>query len=66
MYHKRTKDIDTKYHWVREKVQADIISVESCRTNNQTADIFTKPLTHAQYVQLHTLLGVKDIVLKEG
>jgi hypothetical protein len=42
--HKRTKHIDTKFYWVCEKVQTDRISAESCHTDEQTADILTKPL----------------------
>ena len=44
LYHKRTKHIEPKYYWVREKVQAERIDTEYCRTDNQTADVLTKPL----------------------
>jgi Reverse transcriptase (RNA-dependent DNA polymerase) len=61
LYHKRTKHIDTKYHWVREKVQAEIISAESCRTENQTADILTKPLAREKHVKHATEMGLVPV-----
>ena len=44
LFHKRTKHIDRKYYWVCEKIQVDRLIVEFICTNNQTADILTKPL----------------------
>ena len=49
VYHKRSKHIEIKYHWIREHVDpegefrtAQLIHV---RTADQSADIFTKALT---------------------
>ena len=47
-FHKRSKHIDIKYHWIREKVD-DGVEVEHISTKNNTADIFTKSLD----IQLH-------------
>jgi len=52
-FHKRSKHIDLQYHSIREQVQRGEIIVESCRTNNQTADVLTKPLACAKHRQ-HT------------
>ena len=43
-FHKRAKHIVTRWHWVRDLVQNEIISIESCRDPKQTADVLTKPL----------------------
>ena len=40
----RTKHINIKYHHFREHVQKGTITVEHVDTENQVADIFTKPL----------------------
>ena len=61
LYHKRTKHIDTKFHWICEKVQIGRISVESCRTDNQTADILTKPLTRDKHIKHVTGMGLAPI-----
>jgi len=52
-FHKRSKHIELQYHLIREQVQKGKIIVKSCRTNNQTADMLTKPLARAKHKQ-HT------------
>ena len=42
--HSRTKHIDIRHHFLRDNVQNSDISLEFVDTNNQLADIFTKPL----------------------
>ena len=46
MYHKRSKHIDIKYHWIREKVGEDgVVQLIHVGTNDMVADILTKPLS---------------------
>ena len=40
----RTKHIDIRHYFLRDHVQNGDISLEFVDTNNQLADIFTKPL----------------------
>ncbi|WVZ52438.1 hypothetical protein U9M48_003493 [Paspalum notatum var. saurae] len=59
--HSRTKHIDMRFHFLRdhyEKVDIDLIHVA---TQNQLADIFTKPLEFSAYVRLRDELGVEDV-----
>ena len=42
--HSRTKHIDIRHHFLCDHVQNGDISLEFIDTNNQLADIFTKPL----------------------
>ena len=42
--HSRTKNIDITHHFLSDHVQNGDISLEFVDTNNQHADIFTKPL----------------------
>ena len=44
VFHKRSKHIDTRYHFIRELINNNEINVEFCTSRNQFADLFTKPL----------------------
>ena len=44
VFHKRSKHIDTRYHFIQELINNNEISVEFCTSGNQFADLFTKPL----------------------
>eukprot|EP00253_Pinus_taeda_P025355 PITA_25355 len=43
-FQKRTKHINTKFHYIRELVNNGEIVLKHCRTQEQVADILTKPL----------------------
>lgn len=47
--HKRTKHIDIKYHFIREKIQQKIITVKYLSTGEQQADKLTKPLSAVKF-----------------
>jgi hypothetical protein len=57
-FHKRAKHIELQYHSIREQVQRGTITVESCRTNNQTADVLTKPLPRIKHKQHVAEMGL--------
>ncbi|GKV17211.1 hypothetical protein SLEP1_g27745 [Rubroshorea leprosula] len=42
--HSRTKHIEIRYHFIREHVNNGDLTLEFVKTENQLADIFTKPL----------------------
>ena len=44
IYHARTKHIEIRHHFVREKIQSNEIDLIYCNTTNNVADMFTKPL----------------------
>ena len=56
--HKRTKHINIKYHFVREKTQDGTIELKYCPTNEMVADILTKPLPKRQFEYLRCKLGL--------
>jgi hypothetical protein len=57
--HKRTKYIDICHHFLRDHVgKGDIVMV---RTNDQLADIFTKPLDETCFCKLRSELNVIDL-----
>ena len=41
---KRTKSIDTRFHWVRDRVRQGQFDVRYCKGSENLADFFTKPL----------------------
>ena len=55
--HSRTKHIDICYHFLRDHVAKNNISL---RTEDQLADIFTKPLDEATFCRLWNELNVLD------
>lgn len=58
-YHKRTKHIDTRYHFIREKVVSKEIKLEHVPTEIQKADMFTKPLPKNRFKMLCDQINIK-------
>ena len=48
----RTKHIALKYHWFKSKVSSGIMTIRRCKTADQLADIFTKPVPKPVLVKL--------------
>lgn len=46
---KRMKHIEIKFHFIKEKIKQGIVDVVYIRTNEQIADIFTKPLNKQKF-----------------
>ena len=56
--HSKAKHIPIKYHYLREQVANKNIRLEYISTEDQVADIFTKPLNTEVFEHLRQLLGV--------
>lgn len=57
-FHKRTKHIDVMYNFIREKFNDDFFKLFYVDTNNQIADIFTKPLPKHKFQKFRSLMGI--------
>eukprot|EP00253_Pinus_taeda_P012840 PITA_12840 len=60
VFHKRTKHIDTRFHYIRELVNNGEIVLQHCNTQEQVADILTKPLGQNFFEFLRKRLGMSD------
>jgi hypothetical protein len=60
-YNTRTKHIDIHNHFLRDHDAKNDISLEGVRTEDQLADIFTKPLDEATFCRLRNELNVLDL-----
>ncbi len=56
--HDRTKHIDIKYHFVREKVAEGAIDIADCPGKDMLADILTKPVKRDQFQMLSGRMGI--------
>jgi hypothetical protein len=55
----RSKHMDVKYHFCREKVESGDIDMQYCTTENMLADLLTKPLVSARHSKLcNAIMGL--------
>ena len=54
--HSRTKHIEIRHHFLRDHAQKGDITLDFVRTEDQLADIFTKPLNENQFVNIRRQL----------
>jgi hypothetical protein len=59
--HSRTKHIEIRHHFLRDHVEKGDIVFEHVNTENQLADIFTKPLATEPFFHIRRELGILDI-----
>ena len=57
-FHNRTKHVDVTYHFIRERVNSNEISVTYCATNEMKADIMTKGLSKVLFEKFRCMLNV--------
>jgi hypothetical protein len=56
--HSKTKHIEVRYHFLRDNIEKEKISLIHVPTHDQLADIFTKPLDEATFTRGGGGLGV--------
>jgi len=63
-FHKRSKHIDTRFHFVREQVAKKEVDLQYIDTNNQLADILTKPLLKTKFENNRNRIGIQSYTAK--
>ena len=58
VFHDRSKHIDTRYHFIRECVTSKQVQLKYVKSQDQIADIFTKPLKTENFARLRYSLGI--------
>lgn len=56
--HSKSKHIEIRYHFIRDLVEERVVCLEFIHTDNQKADIFTKPLDGLWFESLRKTIGV--------
>ena len=56
--HSRTKHIEIRHHFIREPIKDDTLTLEFVHTDDQKADLFTKPLDSKRFKFLRQNIGV--------
>lgn len=59
-FHHKLKHVDIKIFFVRDKFIDKKISIEYVSTNDQEADIFTKPLGRVKFQKFRKMLGLNE------
>ena len=66
VFHDHSKHIDIKYHFIQDMVQQRAIRLHHIGTDEQVADILTKPLEKVKFLTFHERLGVMERPSYEG
>lgn len=57
--HGRSKHIRVRYHFLRELTKEGIVKLDYCRTEEQLADVMTKPLKLASFQKIRAAFGMR-------
>ncbi|GKB23576.1 hypothetical protein Tco_0862977 [Tanacetum coccineum] len=61
--HSRTKHIEIRHHFLRDNVQKGNISIEKVASEDNIADVFTKPLKREVFNYLRLGLGMMELIM---
>lgn len=56
--HGRNEHIDVRFHFLRDLTKEEVVELVHCQSEDQVANILTKPLKIDAFVKLQELLGV--------
>ncbi|KAI5316235.1 hypothetical protein L3X38_045411 [Prunus dulcis] len=56
--HGRSKHIDIRFHFLRDLVKSEVLELVQCSTQEQIADVLTKPLKVDTFLKMRDLMGV--------
>ena len=61
VFHRRSKHIHKRFHFIRECVERELIDVEHVLGAEQRADILTKALARIKFKEMRELIKVQDL-----
>ena len=61
VHHGRTKHINVRYHFIRSYVEEGKVKLKHVRTEDQLADLFTKPLGISKFVDFRERIGIVEV-----
>ena len=61
VFHDKSKHIEMKYHYIRDMVQRGVVKLQYFVTEEQIADVLTKPLAKVKFKYFREKLGVLQI-----
>jgi uncharacterized lipoprotein YehR (DUF1307 family) len=61
VFHERSKHIEIKYYFIRDKVQEGEVKLEYIPIDEQTKDIMTKPLSRIKFAYFREKMGIVEI-----
>ena len=61
IFHRRTKHIQVRFHFIREQQESKEIDVKYVSTDEQLADSFTGPLAKLRFLLLRESTGVVSV-----
>jgi hypothetical protein len=61
VFHERSKHIEIKYYFIRDKVQEGEVKLQYISTDEKTTYILTKPLSRIKFAYLRDKLGIVEI-----
>jgi hypothetical protein len=59
-HHSRTKHIDVQHHFIREKIEDEVIELRYCPTEHMVADVLTKALGRVRHVMLSKAMRLES------
>ena len=59
VFHDKSKHIEIRYHFIRDMVQKGAVELQYIPTDDQTADVLTKPLPRVKFEYFRGRLGVE-------
>ena len=61
VYHGQTKHIEVRYHFIRNCVEENKVMLKYVRTDDQLADLFTKPLGITKFLEFREKIGLVKV-----
>ena len=61
VFHNKSKNIEIKFHYIKDMVQRGVVKLQYVLMDEQIADVLTKPLSRVKFEYFREKLGVLQI-----